>query len=45
LEESVQAETPVQDNQESVETPSETVEEKSEIVVAEKPKARVRSKK
>ena len=46
LEESVQAENPNQDNQEAVipQTPEEN-EEKSEIVVAEKPKARVRKKK
>ena len=43
LEESVQAEIPNQDNQEAV-VPS-VLEEKSEIVVAEKPKARVRKKK
>ena len=44
LEASVQPETPVQENQESAETPSETVEEKAENVVSEKPKARVRKK-
>ena len=45
LEASVQPETPVQENQESAETPSETVEETAENVVSEKPKARVRKKK
>ena len=45
LAESVQTETPVQENQESADIPSETVEETAENVVSEKPKARVRKKK
>ena len=45
LVESVQTETPVQENQESVETSSELNEENTEIVESEKPKVRVRSKK